>query len=348
MNTSDNKTSDRKTSHIDLCLNEDVAFHKKSSGFEVYEFEHYAITELRLDEIELKTRFLGKKIAYPFMISSMTGGAAKAGEINIELARAAGELNIAIGAGSQRQALESTAFHDTYKVLRKHAPKVPILGNLGAAEIVSSKNVVDDIKLLTDLIEADGMIIHVNPLQELLQSEGTPDFKGLLKAIGKITSSTSIPLIIKEVGSGINRRAARELLNAGVRGIDVAGAGGTSWAAVELKRSGIHNPYFREWGLPTTYCIKEIKKLKKSQHFYLIASGGVSSGVEIAKSIALGADLAASARPLLEKVVAEGADGVIKLLKEWFDELKNVMYLTNCSDIKNLGKTKIKRIEEQY
>ena len=260
MNTSNNRTSERKKNHIDLCLNEDVSFHKKSSGFECYEFEHYAITELRLDEIELKTRFLGKKVEYPFMISSMTGGAAKAGEINIELARAAGELNIPIGAGSQRQALESTAFHDTYKVLRKYAPKVPILGNLGAAEIVSSKNVVDDIKLLTDLIEADGMIIHVNPLQELLQSEGTPDFRGLLKAIGKITSSTSIPLIIKEVGSGINRRAARELLNAGVRGIDVAGAGGTSWAAVELKRKRSRQSIFQRMGLADDLLYKGDKK----------------------------------------------------------------------------------------
>jgi isopentenyl-diphosphate delta-isomerase len=343
-----NDTIKRKLDHINLCLTDDVAFKQKTNGFENYDFEHYAATEVEFGKIDLSTYFFNKKISYPFLISCMTGGTAEAEKLNEKLAAAANSLNIPIGVGSQRQALEEKTFHNSYKVVRKNAGNVPVLGNLGASEIVKSRNVINDVKKLIDLIEADAFVIHINPLQELLQMEGDPHFRGLLKSIERLTSKIKIPFIAKEVGSGISKVCAKELLNAGIKGIDVAGSGGTSWAAVELIRNNSDENYFREWGLPTSYCIRTINDLKKDHKFTLISSGGINNFDEIAKSLLLGADIVGSARKILLEVNSNGVDGVIHLITDWFESVKKIMYLTGSKDLKSFKKKKLIRKSELF
>jgi len=344
----ESKISRRKKDHIELCLTDDVEYKTKTNGFENYEFEHYAITEVEYEKIDLSADFFGKKINYPVLISCMTGGTKEAKRINEKLSIAAKELNIPIGVGSQRQALEDRKHISTYKVVRQNAGNVPILGNIGAAQVAKSKNIIDEIKYLIDLIEADSMAVHVNPLQELIQSEGEPNFKGLLKNLEKVCSQISTPIIIKEVGSGISKMAAKRLLKIGVKGIDVTGAGGTSWSAVELKRNNQSDNYFREWGLSTSYCVRTVSELKKDFDFTLIASGGISDGVNIAKAIALGADLTGSARIILQEVMKHDVEGVIKLIQSWFLTVKKIMYLTGCDKIKTLNQTGLIRKQEMY
>jgi isopentenyl-diphosphate delta-isomerase len=339
------ETAKRKKEHIRLCLTDDVAF-DKTNGFDLYEFEHYAITEVDYSMIDLATDFLGKKISFPFMISCMTGGTEESEKINERLAVAAKELNIPIGVGSQRQALEDDNNHYTYKVVRKNAGTVPVLGNVGAAQVANSKSFIDDFRLMVDLLEADAMVVHINPLQELLQKEGEPNFSGFLKNLEKVIGKISVPVICKEVGSGISKKAAKKLLEIGVSGIDVAGAGGTSWAAVELTRNKKSNLFLKEWGLPTSYCVRTVAELKRKFDFTLIASGGISKGIDIAKAIALGSDVTASARILLKEVTKNDVKGVIGLINEWFNEVKTIMYLTGSRDIKHLKKNGIKRKEE--
>ena len=339
------KTSERKKEHIQLCLTDKVAF-KKSNGFDDYDFEHFAITEVNYAKIDLTTKFLKKEISLPFLISCMTGGTTEAERINEQLAIAAKELNIPIGVGSQRQALEDNKLYSTYEVVRKNAGKVPILGNIGAAQVAASKNIVGDFKFMMELIEADAMVVHINPLQELLQTEGEPNFTGLLKNLEKVIAKTSVPVICKEVGSGISKKAAKHLLEIGVHGIDVAGAGGTSWAAVELLRNKKTDAYFSEWGLPTSYCVRTVAELKSKYNFKMIASGGINSGIDVAKALALGADITASARILLQEVMKNDVQGVVELIREWFELVRKIMYLTGCSNIKQLTKNGLKRKED--
>lgn len=348
MKSNPDQTSKRKKEHIELSLTDKVAFKTKTNGFEHYEFEHYAITEVDLSKISFGTSFLNKKIDYPFLISCMTGGTAEAENINARLSVAANNMNIPLGVGSQRQALENREYHNTYKIIRKNAPLIPILGNIGAAQ-VALMDTFDEVNFLVELVEADAMVIHVNPLQELIQRGGEPEFTGLLKKIRKMVKQIEVPVIVKEVGAGISERAAKKLLECGVQGIDVAGAGGTSWAGVEILRNkNGKNKEFWDWGLPTSYCIRTVAKLKKKYDFTLIASGGINSAVEAAKALALGADLVASARLILQKLDSSDVAGVEKLIVEWFDYIKKVMYLTGSSSLKELRKNKLIEGEKLY
>jgi isopentenyl-diphosphate delta-isomerase len=340
--------SQRKREHLELCLTDDVAFIDKTTGFEKYDFKHYAITEVDIKKINFTTDFFGKEINYPFLISCMTGGVTEAENINAQLAIAANQLNIPIGVGSQRQALENKEYHQSYKILRKNAPNIPVLGNIGAAEIVKFKN-FDKVRYLAELVHADVMAIHVNPLQELLQDKGEPDFKGFIKAIEKLVKYLDIPVIIKEVGAGISKKTADRLLNAGVKGIDVAGAGGTSWAAVEILRNrGNSENKFWDWGLPTSYCLRKIYKLKNKFDFMLIGSGGINNAFDAAKAFALGADITASARIILQVLKRAGIDGVVKLIEDWFEDIKKIMFLTGSNKIVELQNNKILRKEKLY
>jgi isopentenyl-diphosphate Delta-isomerase len=348
MNKSDDITSQRKKEHLELSLKADVSFKSKSNGFDYYEFIHDAATEVELDKISFETKFFKKKINYPFIISCMTGGTDEAENINAQLAIAAEELKIPIGVGSQRQALESKNFRNTYDVIRKNAKSVPILGNLGAAELIKIKS-FNDVKILIDLIQADTFVIHLNPLQELLQLEGTPYFKGLLKSLKKLVKQIEIPIIVKEVGAGISGKVARELLETGVQGIDVAGAGGTSWAGIEMLRNkSTVNDYFWDWGLPTSFCLRETSKLKKKFKFILIGSGGINSAIDAAKAFALGAECVASARTILKELDSNGVDGVKNLISDWFEIIKKIMFLTGSKSLNDLRKNKILRRELIY
>ena len=340
--------SQRKKEHIELCLTDEVSFKEKTTGFEKYEFEHYAITEVDISKIDFHTKFFNKKVAYPFLISCMTGGTSKAEDINAQLSVAANQLNIPLGVGSQRQALENIDYHKSYKIIRNNAPKIPILGNIGASQISVFKN-FDRIKYLIDIVEANVMVVHVNPLQELLQKHGEPDFKGFLKKIEKLVKFLNIPVVIKEVGAGISRKAAERLLKTGVNGIDVAGAGGTSWAGVEILRNkGNNSNEFWDWGLPTSFCIKEIYKLKKNYKFVLIGSGGINNAFDVAKALSLGADFTASARIILKTLYKSGVEGVVNLIEDWFDTVKKTMFLTGSGSLTDFRKNKLIKKERLY
>lgn len=348
MKNNDSTTSRRKKEHLELCLTDDVVFKSKTNGFEKYDFLHYAITEIDITRINFETKLLKKKIDYPFLISCMTGGVDAAENINARLSVAANELNIALGVGSQRQALENKSFHHTYKVIRQNAPSIPIFGNIGSAQI-AEMNSFDSVQYLVDFIEADAMVIHINPLQELMQPEGDILQKGLLKNIKKLVKYLKVPVFVKEVGSGISKQTAAKLLNAGVKGIDTAGAGGTSWAGVEiLRNNGNTSDEFWDWGIPTSYCLKEIYRLKKKYKFTLIGSGGINSGMEAAKAFALGADIVASARIILQELNKNGVEGVVKLITEWFDTISKIMYLTGSASLQALKKNKIVEKENLY
>ena len=337
----EDKTAQRKKEHLELCLTDDVKFKTKTNGFEKYEFIHCAITEVEIDKINFETKLFKKKICYPFLISCMTGGTTEAENINAKLAVAAQDLNIPIGVGSQRQSLENQNHHDSYKVIRKNAPTVPVFGNIGAAQIVQLKK-IDSIQLLVNQIEADAMVVHLNPLQELLQKEGEPNFKGLLDKMKRLVNVLDVPVIVKEVGSGISGDAAKKLLDLGVSGIDVAGAGGTSWAGVEMLRMKNQKDMdLWDWGFPTSYCLSEVYKLKKNFKFVLIGSGGINSALDTAKAYALGSDLVGSARVILQTLNKSGIEGVKNLIQSWFEFIKSVMLLTGSQSLSELRKNKI-------
>ncbi|MGB5288760.1 MAG: alpha-hydroxy-acid oxidizing protein [Ignavibacteriaceae bacterium] len=203
--------------------------------------------------------------------------------------------------------------------------------------------------MLIDLIQANAFVIHCNPLQELLQPEGSPIFTGFLKSLKRLVKEIEIPVIVKEVGSGISVKASKKLLDIGVKGIDVAGAGGTSWAAIEMLRNKSQkDDYFWNWGLPTSFCLRENLKLKKNYKFTLIGSGGINSAVDAAKALALGADFVASARIILKELDANGIDGVKTLVTSWFETIKKIMFLTGSKSLKDFKKNKLIRKELLY
>jgi len=336
--------SSRKKEHIDLCLTDKVVFRQKTSGFENYEFIHYAPTEVDMDKIDLSVKFLAKKISYPFLISCMTGGTVDADNINLKLASAAESLVIPLGLGSLRYALDTNKFDDILIGIRDAAPSVPLLGNIGAAQILDIK-VITRLEEIIKLADLDALVVHLNPLQELMQKEGEPKFAGLRKSLHILVKELSVPVIVKEVGSGISKQAAEELLYLGVKGIDIAGAGGTSWAGVEILRNHNENDEttapFWDWGLPTSYCIRKISRLKKEFKFSLIASGGINNEFEIAKALALGADLTASARSVLKALFNGGVPGVFTLIHNRFQGVKKIMFLTGSSSLKELNRSKL-------
>jgi isopentenyl-diphosphate delta-isomerase len=307
------------------------------------EFVHNALPEIDFEEVDTSTTFLGRVIGMPLLISSMTGGYADALRLNRGLAEACQSLALPMGVGSQRQALENATFHRTFSVVREAAPDIPLAGNLGAAEVASLTS-PDPVLRLAELIRADAFIVHLNPLQELLQPEGNPRFRGVLQGIAALARALPIPVIVKEIGAGLSPSVVRRLLDAGVRHIDIAGAGGTSWAGVEvLRRSDRQSPArFWDWGIPTADAVRGAAALKSAvRPFTLIASGGIANGIDVAKCIALGADLAASARPLLGTLERGGPRALIRLLETWRQELRSAMFLTGSTTLRDLQRAEI-------
>lgn len=351
------RTSSRKQQHVNISLTKDVSFRTKSSGFERWEFLHNALPELNLSDVDLSTVFLGKKIALPFIISSMTGGYAKAERINRQLAEICAEKNIPLGVGSQRQASEDARYHRSFSVVREIALGIPIFGNIGAAEVAKLRD-ASPIMRLVDLIQADGFAVHLNPLQELLQPEGDTNFRGVLNGIELLAKSLPVPIIVKEIGAGISADVARRLIDVGVKIIDIAGAGGTSWAAVEIVRrknreknktqrdktrkkkvKGLNAEMFWDWGIPTVDALKSVCHLKnESPSLKVIASGGISNGIDCAKSIAFGADFTASAMVILQALAYGGIEAVLCLINQWEWEMKSTMFLTGSRSIADLQK----------
>ncbi len=328
-------SKDRKENHVRISLSEESQFKEKTAGFERYDFLHYAASELREEDVILKTDFFGREISSPFLIASMTGGYGDAFNINSMLAEAAEELNIPIGVGSQRVMLEEDSLIPTFSIVRKKAPNIPVIANIGAAEFVKFEN-LDPLNKMIDVIEADAVFVHLNLLQEMLQMGGNPDFKGLIQKIRKFSNELDVPLIVKEVGFGISKEAAKNLLEAGAKGIDVAGAGGTSWSRIEQIRTEKDPSPFSEWGLPTSYCVRTVAELKKDFDFVLIASGGINDSFSYAKSLALGANITSAARSILKSVVERGSEGVIELVQNLNKDLVKIMILTNSKKTNEL------------
>ena len=332
-------TSTRKAQHVDLVIRKDVAFRTKRTGLARWEFVHNALPELDFAEIDPSTRFLGRPLALPLMISCMTGGYPGALQINRDLAAVCQEFGIAMGVGSQRQALEDSTYHRTFSIVRKTAPTIPVIGNIGAPEVAALKDATPVLRL-AELIEADAFAVHLNPLQELLQVEGSPRFRGVLAGIALLVRQLPVPVIVKEIGAGLSADVIRRLLDAGVRYVDVAGAGGTSWAGVEILRRTKHPSagLFWDWGFPTAEAVRDAATVRRhGSPFTLIASGGMTSGLDAAKCLALGADLVASARPMLKALMTGRKPALRRLMEAWSWELRSTMFLTGCRTIADLG-----------
>jgi isopentenyl-diphosphate delta-isomerase len=323
----------RKRDHIDIVLRGD-ARHHSGAGFDAVSFEHNALPELNLADINLCSAFLGHRLRLPYLASSMTGGPERAAGINRAIAEAAQHLGFAMGVGSQRVALGGGQSHGIDASLRKIARDVPLFANLGAVQLVHGMG-VDDARRAIDAIEADALILHLNPVQEALQPEGDHDWRGVEKAIADLVRRIDAPVIVKEVGFGISVQVARRLARCGVAAIDVAGAGGTSWSAVEgqrLARTANEQlgETFRNWGISTARCLTAVRNALPDMP--LIASGGIQTGLDGAKAIRLGASLAGQAGALL-KAAVEGPEAVIRHVELWSRELRIACFATGSRDL---------------
>lgn len=335
----EHETSRRKMEHLELCARCHVESRKISPGFEDVILVHRALPEISMNEIDMSADFLGKKLAFPFLIASITGGHPETTAVNAALAGAAEELGIGIGVGSQRAAIDDPKQVASFKIVREKAPTAFVYGNIGAAQI--KEYGVEKVSSLVSMIDADAIAVHLNFLQEAIQPEGDLDATGCLDMIEQISSSVGVPVIAKETGSGISREDALLLKKAGVSAIDVGGVGGTSWSGVEVYRArmekdklGEHlGELFWDFGIPTVSSLVECKVAVP-----LIATGGVRTGVDVAKSVALGATAASAALPFVNAAL-KGQDAVVDILELIRQELKAAMFLTGCADIKALSHT---------
>ncbi len=341
------RTAQRKSSHVDIVLKENVDYFK-STGLDKYEFVHNALPEIDFSEIDTSVRFFRHTFSAPIIVSSMTGGFKEAGYINATLAEFCKQKNIGMGVGSQRQALLNEDHIDTFKVVRRVAGDIFVMSNIGAAQVVNGF-AIDNVRRIIDMVEADALAVHLNALQEMIQPEGDRNFHGVVKGISKLVKSIEIPVIVKETGAGIGGDAARKLIEAGVSAIDVSGAGGTSWAAIETfrqKRDGRRiGRKFWNWGIPTAEALVQVNALPMRRKIKLISSGGIRDGMDVAKSIALGADICAAAQPFLKALKEGGLEGLASEYDAWMEELNGAMFLTGSGDISRLRKAKLIKVD---
>lgn len=342
------QTGLRKDDHLRINFEEDVSFDVLTTGFEFYRFVHQALPEIDMDEVDTTTTFLGCRLALPLLIGSATGGTPRAGRINQMLAETAQEAGIGMGLGSMRAALEDSGTRWTFQV-RRYAPNILLLANLGAVQLNYNYG-PDDCQRIVDMVEADGLYLHLNPLQEALQPEGNTRFSGLLRRIEAVCKALRVPLIVKEVGWGLSKQAAQQLIGAGVAALDVAGAGGTSWSQVEMHRS--KDPMqrevaatFRDWGIPTATALRIVREV--APDIPLIASGGLRTGLEIAKALALGADLTAIAGPFIKAV-----DTSPQALRDHIESIRRqfriAMFATAARDIPTLKQTSLTHVGKKF
>ncbi len=329
----------RKADHIRINLEEDVQFPRLTTGLERYRFIHQALPELNLDEIDLSTTLLGKRLRAPLLISSMTGGTEMARTINRNLAQAAQAAGIAMGLGSQRAALENPELASTYQV-RDLAPDILLFANLGAVQLNYGYG-VDHCRRAVEMVGADALILHLNALQEAVQPGGDGNWKGLLRRIEAVCRALPVPVVVKEVGWGLSERVARQLAEAGVAALDVAGAGGTSWSEVEARRapSELHRRVasaFADWGLPTAESLLMVRR--GAPNLPVIASGGLRDGIDVAKCLALGAAAAGMAGPFL-KAAAVSTEAVSEAITEITRVLRIAMFCAGAGSIPELQTT---------
>ncbi len=327
----------RKDEHLDICLESPNTPSHATNGFERYRFVHNALPEVALKEIDLSTDFLGRMISAPIIVGAMTGGTDRAGEYNRRLARAAAECNIGMALGSQRAMLVDRGCAATFAV-RKTVVELPLLiGNLGVSELSRGWS-ADDYRYLVDHIALDAIAFHTNPLQEAIQPKGDTDFRGIVEKLNSIRNIIQRPVILKEVGSGITRVVAERLRDRSIDAIEIAGVGGTSWALVEGRRSS--DPLkqrlaetFAGWGTPTAEALVETHTA--CPLLPLIASGGIRTGLDIAKALRLGASAAAVARPLLVSA-DESVEAIIQFIETLIEELRLTCFLVGAKNIKDL------------
>jgi isopentenyl-diphosphate delta-isomerase len=329
-------TQNRKADHLQICLERDVQFSQTTNGLERYRFTHCCLPELDRANIDISTEFLGKKLGAPILISSMTGGTELAQTINYRLAEVAQTYRLAMGVGSQRIVEENPLLGKTFAV-RSLAPDILLFANLGAVQLNYDYG-IDQCQRAIDLLAADALILHLNPLQESIQTEGDTNFRGLLDKIAKLCHKLPVPVIAKEVGNGISPIMATKLINAGVRAIDVAGAGGTSWAKIEGERAKDPRQRrlgqtFGDWGIPTAECILNVRSINAD--IPLIASGGLRNGLDIGKTLALGADLAGLAWPFLQ-AATESTKELEFLVEVLMDEISTVLFCTGNANLQEL------------
>lgn len=339
----DANISNRKKDHIRINLEENVKS-GMTNGLEDYRLIHQALPEISLDEVDLSQQLFGKSLSVPLLVSSMTGGTNRAGQINHILALAAQEVGCCMGVGSQRAAIEDPSLEETYRI-RKFAPDILLFANLGAVQLNYGYG-FDQCKKAVDMIEADALILHLNPLQEALQPEGDWNFHNLVGKIRRIKRELHVPLIVKEVGWGISKETAQKLFEVGVDGVDIAGAGGTSWSQVEMYR--LDDPYkaqtagaFIDWGIPTADSILNAREVNSDWNVF--ASGGLQNGIDIAKSIALGANLGGMAGIFL-RAADKSLEETINLMKMIVEQIQIAMFASGSRTLKDLTRKKLQKI----
>lgn len=330
------ETERRKADHIRICLEQKAQAKRATTGFEDIQLIHRALPEVDCEKIDLSTVFLGKKLSAPLIVGAMTGGIEEATEINASIAQAVETLGLGMGVGSQRAAIEDRKLEGTYAIARKKAPNALLIANIGGVQLVHGYG-LKEAKRAVEMIEADALAIHLNAMQEAVQPEGQTNFKGVLAKIGEIAGELDKPVIVKETGCGISAQDAKALEDAGVAAIDVGGVGGTSFAAVEYYRSTngkIIDEAFWDWGIPTAVSLVETTQTVKIP---VVASGGVRTGLDVAKSLALDASLASVCQPVLETAV-KGSKETEELLCCLINELRNTMFLVGTKNVKALSK----------
>ncbi|MDR1993115.1 MAG: type 2 isopentenyl-diphosphate Delta-isomerase [Nitrososphaerota archaeon] len=334
------KTGKRKVEHIRICLDEKAQAKKTTSGFEDIQLIHRALPEIDKIQISLQTTFLNKKFNAPIIVGAMTGGTEEATEINGTIAETVEKLGLGMGLGSQRAAIENKNLEKTYSIARKKAPHAFLVANIGGVQLVHGYG-VKEVKRIIEMIDADAVAIHLNALQETVQPEGQTNFKGILEKIVEISDTIDQPVIVKETGAGICAEDAKILETAGIKALDIGGAGGTSFAAVEYYRVApkTGDPSFLgeslwDWGIPTATSLIETAQTIKLP---LIATGGVRSGTDIAKALALGANLASIVQPILQTAI-QGRDKTEQKLQGLIEELRTVMFLLGAQEISDLSK----------
>lgn len=336
-----NQIEERKVDHIKICSEEDVQARHRTTGFEDVYLIHKALPEIERNKIDLSTLVFNHEFSAPLLVGAITGGATEALKINAAIAEAVEKLGLGMGVGSQRAAIEDPKWIDSFAVVRRKAPTAFLVANIGGPQLISGYGVKETSKAV-EMLDANALAIHLNPLQEAVQPEGETKYSGVLNKIGEITQALEVPVIVKETGAGIAAEEAKRLEEAGVAGIDVAGVGGTSWAAVEYHRAKRVRDEFRQrlgetfwdWGIPTAVSLVEAVQ---SVHLPVIASGGIRCGTDIAKSLALGASLASMSSPILQPA-KKGSEEVKKALQFLVDELRNAMFLVGADSVQKLQK----------
>lgn len=327
----------RKKDHLELTVEGQSAY-SFDAGFDRFRLRHNALPELNIDEISTSASLLGRTFSLPIFISSMTGGYSDAQQVNAIIARVCEEYDIPFGVGSQRAMLEDPSQISSFEIVRKVAPKAFIAANIGGAQLIGGLHQTK-IDILINSIEANAIIVHLNPLQELMQPEGDRNFRGILEGIAAIVSKSCVPVIVKETGAGITGTVGKKIAACGVKVIDIAGAGGTSWAKVENLRDRSTDPMheFNDWGLSTAYCLQDVVSTGISD-VEIIASGGIRSGFDVIKSLCLGAKFTGIAQPVISAIHQDGEEGLANLIRNWSKIIQYSMVLLGTKTIPQLNK----------